>query len=72
MAILSDLLLLLQELAIEQGDLLPVGVREAPQRRLVRLVQLRQEVTLLKMEKRNVVENSFATSCSHFLLGSCC
>ena len=48
MAILSDLLLLLQELAIEQGDLLPVGVREAPQRRLVRLVQLRQEVTLLK------------------------
>ena len=43
-----QLLLLLQELPVQQGDLLPVRVREAPQGRLVGLVQLRQEVTLLK------------------------
>ena len=42
-----DLLLLLQELSVEQGNLLAVRVGEAPQRRLVRVVQLRQEVTLL-------------------------
>ena len=48
-----DLLLLLEELSVEQGNLLAVRVGEAPQRRLVRVVQLRQEVTLLEMEKRN-------------------
>ena len=46
-------MLLLEELAVEQGNLLAVRVGEAPQRRLVRVVQLRQEVTLLEMEKRN-------------------
>ena len=45
-------MLLLEELAVEQGDLLAVRVGEAPQRRLVRVVQLRKEVTLLEMEKK--------------------
>ena len=47
----TDLLLLLEELSVEQGNLLAVRVGEAPQRRLVRVVQLRQEVTLLKKIK---------------------
>ena len=42
----QQLLFLLQELTLEKGNLLAVAIAEAPQRRLVALVQTLQELAL--------------------------
>ena len=58
-------MLLLQELSVEQGNLLAVRVGEAPQRRLVRVVQLRQEVTLLGKVKDKLSKMAFIISSTY-------